>query len=459
MTAREKAMAKEFIVTDKYLDIMTVGLHPKTKVLVLEGTIRAIKTVSFIQLFFEAVQQSKEKLHLLAAENLDAIRDNILTSDFGLEVCYPAHLKRRREEIGGYYLEMRSDIRGTPRVKKILICGYSRANDWKKILGKTIGVIGVDEANNANKQFIDECFSRQVSADRPLTIWTLNGDIPTHWIYTDYINRCNIIGDAPASIVADMVKAKKEKGWYYIHSTMFDNPDMTPEKIENAYSIYPAGSYYFTIKILGERGSPGQLLYIDYMSPDRHIKKLDVRDYHHFGIGCDIGATRAFNSFSLWGYKHDYTKVGGIDKHTFKQCGYNQKTDYLIAFIKRYQHLNIRYVSIDSAELNYIMDIRTMFRTLFPHIDVIASYKATIKARVDLGIIMFSHDILEFNDTPEGRDMYDAFMVAKRSDKPNEVREDLNEKHNDIIDGCEYSWTRHMNAILQAVKNYERWAA
>ena len=47
-------------------------------------------------------------------------------------------------------------------------------------------------------------------------------------------------------------------------------------------------------------------------------------------------------------------------------------------------------------------------------------------------------------------------MVAKRSEKPNEVREDLNERHNDIIDSSEYAWTRHMNAILRAAKDYDR---
>lgn len=450
---------REFIPNDRYLDAMSIGLRPEVNLLVFEGTIRSIKTVTATQLFFEAVQDSDERLHLIAAENLDAIRDNILTSDFGLEICYSKYIRRRREEIGGYYLEVQCYIAGKPRIKKVLLCGYSRANDWKKILGKTLGVILVDEVNNANEQFIDECFARQGSADHPLTIWTLNGDVPSHFIYQRYINRCRIIGDCPASIRADMNKLNKEKGWYYMHFNMHDNPIMTSEKIERTASVYPVGSYYHTIKILGERGSPGQLLYIDYMSPERHIKKLDVRNYHHFGIGFDIGATRAFNSVSLWGYKHDYTKVGGIDKHTFKQCGYKQKTDYLIAFLKRYQHLNISFVAIDSAELNYIADLKTMFRALFPRIDVIPSYKATIKARVDLGIIMFSHDILEFNDTPEGRDMYDAFMVAKRSEKPNEVREDLNERHNDIIDCSEYAWTRHMNAILQAVKNYERWIA
>lgn len=450
---------KQFIINDAYLDAMTVFLHPKSRLYVFEGTIRSQKTVTAVQAFFEAVQDSNESLHLIAAQDLDAVRDNILQSDFGLEVCYPKYCERVKEEFGGYYVRMRCDLPNKPKIKRILLCGYSMASHWKKILGKTLGVIFVDEANNANKQFIDECFARQTSADNPKMIWTLNGDVPSHYIYQDYINRCKIIGDAPASIRADMDKVAKEPGWYYRHWNMRDNPIMTPEKIARASSIYPVGSYYYKIKIQGERGSPGKMLYLEYMSPDRHIKKLDVRNYSHFGIGFDIGATRAFNSISLWGFKADFTKVGGYDKMTFKQCGYEQKSQFLIAFIKRYQHLNIKYVSVDSAELNYIQDLKALFRQVFPHIQVIESYKATIKQRVDLGIIMLSHDQIEFNDTAEGKDLYDAFMVAKRSEKPNEVREDNNERHNDIIDSSEYAWTVYMNAILQAAKNYERLVA
>ncbi len=452
-------MAKEFIVNDKYLDAMAIGLSDKTRVFVFEGTIRSQKTVTAIQMFFEAVQDSDEELHLISAEDLDAIRDNILKSEFGLEVCYSKYIRRRKEEFGGYYLEVRCDIPGKPKLKRVLLCGYSMSSHWKKILGKTLGVILVDEVNNANEQFIDECFARQTSADNPKTFWTLNGDVPSHPIYQKYINRCKIIGDAPASIRADMDKVAKERRWYYMHWVMGDNPIMTPEKIETASRIYPVGSYYHTIKILGERGSPGAMLYLEYMFPERHIKKLDVRDYQHFGIGFDIAATRAFNSISLWGFKHDFSKVAGIDLHTFQQCGYEEKTKHLIAFVKRYEHLNVKYVSVDGAELNYIEDLKNLFRKIFPHIQVVASYKATIKQRIDLGITMLTHDQLEFNDTPAGKKIYDAFMVAKRSVKPNEEREDNNEEHNDIIDSSEYAWTVHMHAILQAAKNYERLVA
>lgn len=439
--------------TEKHKDFLALALRKKTRLLVLEGTVRSSKTVIAIQAFFYRVWNSDAQLHMIAGRDFDTINNNLLQNDMGLITQFPNHCRLKKDKIGGYYVELTS-----PKgIKKILIVGFTNRSKWTKILGLSIDTILVDEVNIADEMFIKECFARQVSFDAPLTLWTLNGDEPTHYIYTDFINRCGILNrkSTPTTIIVDMDKVKKEKGWYYLHWTMKDNPVMTDEKIEVASSIYPVGSFYYIIKILGERGTPGELLYIDYLDADKHIKPLHVRDYNRFGIGFDIGATRAYNSISLVGFKPGFRKVGLIDKHTFKQCGYEEKTRHLIAFLKRYKHLNIKYVSVDSAEQNYITDLQTLFKKIFPTIEVISSYKATIKERVDLMIILLSHGQFEFNDAPEGKDAYDAFMIAKKGKKPKEVREDLNERHNDIIDSVEYAITRHMNALLKASKEYE----
>lgn len=81
---------------------------------------------------------------------------------------------------------------------------------------------------------------------------------------------------------------------------------------------------------------------------------------------------------------------------------------------------------------------------------VIACYKATIKQRIDLEVILFSANRIEFNDTVAGRKMYEAFQVAKWVDnKLGEEREDNNEWHNDVLDSVEYTLTRHMKKLLR----------
>ena len=438
-------------ITDKMLDAISIGLNPKCTVHIHEGTVRSSKTTVAIIEFFEAVQKSDEVLHLIAAADLDAIRENILKVKYGLMDQFSEWCSLRKDYIGGYYVVVRCDYPGKPAQKKILLANYSDASKWEKILGKTFGVIFIDEVNTADEQFVDECFARQVSCDEPLQIWTLNGDTPDLWVYTKYINHARIYGNAPMSIRKDMDRTPKVNGWWYQHWTMEDNPIMTPEKIERAKSIYPVGSYYYTIKILGERGSAGEKIYQSYMD-DTLIKPLKTEQYMYFGLGVDIGATRACNSFTLIGITADYSKVGVIDKITFEQCGYKEKTQRLKEFVYKWRDRYVvpDYIAVDSAEQNYIADLKMDFKreNLPP---VIPSYKATIKQRIDMNVVLLAKQRIEFNDTEEGREVYRAFQSAKWEDgKTGQVREDKNERINDILDSLEYAETRHMKKILAA---------
>lgn len=434
-------------LTDKHLDLLAIAIRPETRLIVLEGTTRSSKTVAAIQAFFYRMCNSKNYLHLIAGLDYNAIYDNLLDGEMGMLKQFQGYCKIRKDEIGGHYLRVR-----TPNGdKKVLLAGYADAGKWAKILGKSIDTILVDEVNTANKKFIDECFSRQSGFDYPFTIWTLNGDEPTKWVYGDYINKSRILGDCPVSIRADMDKVPKTKEWYYTHWSFRDNPIMTKQKIEAAERLYPVGSFYYTTKILGERGSHGVHIYTDYLDFDKHIKPLDFMRYSKYTVGVDVGATRAKNSITLTGFKSDFSEMGVVDKKTVKQCGYKEKTSILIDMVKRWLSAgcNIEGIYVDSAEQNYIADLKAEFEKqgLPP---VTGSYKATIKERIDLIIILLSRGRLFFNDTPEGRNAYAAFQACKWEEgKAGEVREDLNEWFNDVVDSVEYGATRHMKKLLK----------
>jgi PBSX family phage terminase large subunit len=452
------------IFTDKSLDNIAIGLCGKCHLHIYEGTIRSSKTVTAIQEFYEAVCASEEVLHLIAAADLDAIRENILNSQFGLIATHPETCKLVKDKIGSYYVAIRSDIPSNILERRVLLAGYTSADRWEKVLGKTLGVILVDEVNTANKQFIDECFARQVSVDNPLMIWTLNGDNPQHWVYQEYINRAKIIGNAPATIRAEMDRVEKTRGWYYTHWVMSDNPVMTPEKIERAAAIYPKGSYYYTIKILGERGVPGDLIYLDYLT-DKQIIDAYAKDERgafkyklcRFVIGVDIGESKACNAFVLLGYTSDYSLCVVLEVDSFVKLGYAQKKERLNAFIKRAEivmrkfNYNLRSslegVSVDSAEGNFINDLKGEY--MGQGVNVIASYKATIKQRIDMNIVALSSGKLLFDKAAEK--VYRAFSVAKWAEgKKGEEREDKGEEHIDILDATEYGQTVHMRALMLA---------
>lgn len=434
--------------TNKMLDAVSVALKLQVNLLTFEGTVRSSKTVTAVQAFFYRVIQSDGFLHLIAGRDFDTIKNNVLEADgLGLLPQFEPYCKLDKDKIGSYYVKVT-----VGRInKKIMLVNYSNISQWKKVLGSSIECVFVDEVNIADKQFVDECFSRQVSFDHPFTIFTLNGDIPTHWCYTDYINTSTIIGNAPASIIADMAKVEKVKGRYYMHWTFEDNPVMTPEKIARAKALYPIGSYYYTIKILGERGAPGELIFLDYLTDDI-VQHFEYTDFDIYTVGIDIGATRAKNSVSLIGFKRDFSAAAIMDCVPFSLCGYKEKTERIKSIVDGWKEhgIYIEGVFIDSAEQNYITDMKTAFNA--EHLPPVAgSYKATIKARIDLLIILFSLKRLKFNDNAGGKRALQAYKIAKwAEDKKGEEREDNNEPQNDIMDSVEYAITRHMNALLKA---------
>lgn len=444
---------------DKILDAISITLKDKVNLFVMEGTARSAKTATAIISFFEAVQQSTESLHCIAARNNDAILDNILQDEnHGLLNLFPDYCRLKQDKIGSHYVEVLCDIKARPKRKKILLANYSDTSKWKNILGKSLGVFLIDEVNIADKAFIEETFARQFSADRPLQIWTLNGDVPEHYIYQDYINRCNIIGKAPASIQAEMADFEKEEGWYYMHWTMWDNPIMNEEKIARAMRTYPVGSFYYITKVLGERGSSGELIFAEYMDAKEHIIEETEQDdtkkytYAEYIIGLDIGATRAKNSMTLVGFNHQLTNVAVIDNYTFQQVGYDKKKQDILSRVLEWQkkyNIRIRCISVDSAEQNFIYDLKVLFA---PYgIQVIGSYKATIKERCDMMVILLSHKRIKF--TKQSIAVFKAYQNAKWSEnKIGKEREDNNDVINDIMDSCEYALTVHMKDILAKVR-------
>lgn len=446
-----------------FFDGFTNRWIPETRVFVMEGTIRSSKTVTAIIGFHYRVQRQTAKLALIAAKDYDAINDNILNSDFGLLIMFPDKYKLQKDEIGGYYIA----VAGSD--KKILLAGYSDAAKWKKILGKDIETILIDEVNIADELFVKESFARQAATDHPISIMTLNGDDPNHVIYQDIINKCIIIGDAPASIVAEMDKpiiaegrrvVVKKKGYYYTHWTFNDNPKLTVQQRRNMQTLFPVGSYYHKTRVLGERGVWGTMIYADYMTEDIlvDIHALDENNrpkypIAKYTIGVDIAEARAANVFALLGFDRDYKYCYIVDLLVFKSneggksVGYAKKTEMLRAFLAKHQGKPIEGIYVDSAEGNYIKDLQA-YSLGFP---VTECYKATILERIHLNVMLFTRRRLLMDASC--LQAYQAFVSSVwKKGREGKEREDNNLPMNDIMDAVEYGQTRHMNALLAALK-------
>lgn len=439
--------------TDKMLDNMSLAVKDEVVVLVGEGAIRSSKTVTMIQAFNTAVRMNPSNLHLIAAKDFDAVRDNILHSDgLGLMDQFP-DVKMEKEAIGGYYLTIPGFDGET---KKVLLVGYANKERWKKILGKTIGVELIDEVNLASEQFLDEAFARQASADKPLTIMTLNGDDPKHYCYQKYINYCKPLGKVPASILSDMNKFPKKKGWYYMHWTMNDNPVMTPAKIERAMQIYPRDSYYFTIKILGERGIAEGLIYLLYaMNQSKYlISKDELPPLNHVNIGMDFGGNGSAHTFVATGFNMSMTDFYVLRSKRIpaKDVTPDKLYDEFEIFFKTVQKgFGIRAMNTycDSAEQTLISGLKN--RVFGKGIDAVIknALKKQIKDRIEFEQLALALKRIHILD--EGTESFqDAFRTAVYNSTPGHTSERLDDGSTDIdtMDAFEYSIEADMKSIM-----------
>lgn len=432
-----------------------------SRLITLEGPARSSKTALAINAFYYLVFDSSHKYHAICGRDYDTIKRNILNAEhIGLLKVHP-ELELTRGKIGNYYIKVNS-----PKgVKEILLAGYSNQAQWKKVLGGTIATFLIDEGNIADPTFINETKARQISCDNPHTIITLNGDDPDSFIYQEVINYCKIVGKAPASTRAEMEKFQKEKGikegFYYFHFKISDNPIMTEEKLQNAYSAYPVGSYYYITKILGERKKQGELIYNEYMSQDQIVDAYEKDDkgrlrydLKRYTIGIDIGSTRAYNSFTLTGWPLDHHYFIILKNKPFVKCGYAEKTKNLEIFIKQILDSGIlpgqiEGIYVDSAEQNYIADLSPIIKQKYG-INVYQSIKYTIKDRIDMNIISFSRKTGLFNNSSDVMEVYKSFeSMVWEADKIGIVREDKNQKKNDLVDSMEYSQTPHMQELMK----------
>lgn len=468
------------IFNDKHLDTLALALRPDTISLTLEGTIRSTKTVIAIQVFYYVVKTSPDFLHCISAKDYDAIRDNILICNgLGLMQQF-SDVVMEKDKIGGYFLSTYG-IDG--QKKMILLAGYEKANQWEKILGKTIGCFLIDECDTASERFIDETYARQASADRPFRVQTLNGNVPTHFIYVKYINRSKPLFKVPQSILNDMVPVENEKGWYYIHWTMEDNPIMTPEKIERASSIYPVGSYYHTIKILGERGAPEGAIFAQYLNEEFYAQQIEVLwrgqkqyvneieynlasgKYIAYCFGLDLGNNNVKRgtilTFSALTY--GFKNFDIIDTY---QCESNESQDLVFEICEQMKkwYDEIQNVGvIDSLRIDGFGSIEVLVPTIRKQLRAMGmSYlvdqaikfgeSGGRKARLTLFLQLVSRHTIRFNKSRKGS-IECMKQFRKLSYNPDDgLPLDLNQLEMDYYDSAGYSITPFTNKLTNALR-------
>ena len=217
---------------------------------VAEGAVRAGKTVDNVFAFAHELKTTPDRIHLATGSTMANAKLNIGDANgFGLEWIF-----RGQCHWGKYKDNEALFVKGPAthgRQKIIIFAGGAKEDSFKKIRGNSYGMWIATEINLHHDNTIKEAFNRQLAAQRLKVFWDLNPDNPRAPIYAEYIDKYQRQADA----------GDFPGGYNYMHCTIYDNINITTERLREVESRYDKNSIWYLRDIKGMRVVANGLIY------------------------------------------------------------------------------------------------------------------------------------------------------------------------------------------------------
>ena len=302
-------MALINLLTKKQIKVLQSYLNDDWKYLILNGAVRAGKTVIDNYLFLLELKRIKKLAeiekephpqYILAGYSSNSIYTNVISSienQFGIVMKTDRH---------GHYHLFGIDI----------VPAYTGSvRGIGAIRGMTSYGAYINEASLATHEVFQEIVQR-CSIGSARIICDTNPDIPTHWLKTDYIDN----HDPKARIKA-------------FSFTIDDNTFLSKDYVEALKAATPRGMFYDR-SILGQWVTGDGIVYQDFNKDTMVIPRNRVPDGLDYYVGVD------------WGYEHPNPIILlGDDKdgNTYVLEDYTQKHKFINCWVKIAQNLQTRF--------------------------------------------------------------------------------------------------------------------
>lgn len=429
--------------SQKHKDYIKNALHNVMNV--AEGAVRSGKTIDHCIIAQMYLDTCRDKIHLASGSTLANAKLNIGDCNgFGLE-----HLFRGRCRWGKYKDNEALFINSMNGEKIVIFVGGGKADSYKKILGNSYGLWIATEINehydedDPQTSFIKVAFDRQLASVDMMTLWDLNPSNPKHKIYTEYIDKWRDNG--------------LEGGYQYEHFTIADNLSISPERRKQIESKYETGSIWYKRNILGMRVTAEGLIYQRFAeNSEDYIWKEETLPDGYTIIGIDYGGNKSGQAFVCTRISYDFKQVIilGSERHT-GDIDPDDLERLEIEFIKRMMFkykCDIDSIYPDNEEVVLIRGLNRAVQENNLNISVRGCSKEKIIDRIDLERLMISFNMLYYVKE-ECQTFVDA-MCSAVWDKDAKDDERLDDFSSDIdtLDAFEYSFTRYMRQLNDAVE-------
>lgn len=311
--------------------------------------------------------------------------------------------------------------------EEVYCLGTEKVSQVSKIQGTSIKYAYGDEIAKWNKEVF---IMIQGSLDKPYSCMdgALNPENKNHWLKTDFIDQV------------------EEKGLdvYIQHYTIFDNPFLPKEFVQNLCKEYE-GTVYYNRLILGEWcDAEGIIFTLIANNKDRYITEEQHPGF--ISIGIDWGGHKSAHTIVATRIKRDFSSIQVLASDKMEATGTdtNGIFKWIIKFIKDIQEKYgvIEGIFPDCAEQVLNNSLRRELLNNGILIPVADSVKTPIEDRIRLIMVLLNTDNISFIKD-KTNSVIEALQTALY-DEDADTERWLDDFSSDIdtIDAFCYSWTK-----------------
>lgn len=328
--------------------------------------------------------------------------------------------------------------------EEVYCLGAEKVSQVSKIQGTSVKYCYGDEVAKWNKEVF---VMVQASLDKPYSVFdgALNPENQNHWLKKDFL---------------DVIE---EKGLdvYVQHYTIFDNPFLSKEFVDNLCKEYE-GTVYYDRLILGLWKNAEGIIYRQFAdNPSLYIKE-DTKDLNGnninfmiISIGIDYGATDGETEFKATGITQFFKQVWTIDEMKLK--GLHSPEQMYEKFVEFYNRVVKNYGKVTHCFADYGALGQVITFGLNKHLQlnrvplqVQDCIKGRIVDRIELDCHLFGQNrrfILR-----KCKYLIEAYSQALWDSKHEDTRLDDGTTPIDDLDASEYSIFPFYDKLMQNIR-------
>ena len=325
--------------------------------------------------------------------------------------------------------------------QEVYCLGTEKISQVSKIQGTSIKYAYGDEMAKWNKEVF---IMIQASLDKPYSCLdgALNPENKNHWLKKDFL---------------DVIK---EKGLdvYTQYYTIFDNPFLPKDFVENLCKEYQ-GTVYYNRLILGQWCDAEGLIFQQIANDYKRYITEEVQLNSFISIGIDWGGNKSKHSITATKISRDFKRVQCLKSDTMKATGTNTKQVFrwIINFIKEIQdkYGTVSFIFADSAEQVLNNSLNGELRANKINLIVQDSLKLEIKNRIELWNRLLNLDKMSFIEN-QCQSLIEALQTALYDEDAKDDRwiDDGETSDIDSLDSFDYSfelWAEEISYCLGKV--------